>query len=116
MAVGRRATDNRAQDDITMMQTVTLVVMSVMTAPLSSVAMAALSGLRETSMAKDNATNVALQLGAASLQIVLLRRCTSLRVATTLRRCSSRGYNTAALQYYSSRCCDAMCGYDVAML
>ncbi len=31
MAVGRRATDNRAQDDITMMQTMTLVVMSVMT-------------------------------------------------------------------------------------
>jgi hypothetical protein len=54
--------------------------------------MAVLSGVHETSMARDNVMNVALQLGATSLQIVLLRRC-SLRcydvatcVAATLRR------------------------------
>jgi hypothetical protein len=37
--------------------------------------MAALLGVRKTSMARDNTTNVALQLGAAALQIALLRRC-----------------------------------------
>jgi hypothetical protein len=89
--------------------------------------MAALSRVHETSMARDNATNFALQLGVASLQIVLLRCCTcccdvaacvaatlrcyvwlqccgatvrvvaTLRVADDVRRCSSRGCNTAAL-------------------
>jgi len=72
--------------------------------------MAALSGVREMSMTRDNAMNVALQLGAVSLQIVLLRcttcccdvaalqlawlRCygATTRMATLLQCYSSRGY------------------------
>jgi hypothetical protein len=86
--------------------------------------MAALSGVRETSMARNNATNIALQLGVASLQIVLIWRCSSyccgavscdtaaLQVARW-RRCSLRACVAAALQlawltmlrHYNSHCC-----------
>jgi len=52
--------------------------------------MVALSGVRETSMARDNAMNVALQFGAPSLQIVLLQ-------CSKLRRCDVASYDAAAL-------------------
>lgn len=86
--------------------------------------------MRETSMARNNTTNVGLQLGAlrrynsqqrcnaqrcsvASLQLVLLRRCGATaiaRVVTKLRhlwRCNLRCYNTVTLWRCNSRYCDA---------
>jgi len=105
--------------------------------------MAVLLGVRETSMAKDNATNVTLQLGvtslrcctcycgaarvATTLQLVLLQRCgvascgapscdAAALQATTLWRCNSHGCNAAALWHYSSRCCTAVAGYNATAL
>ncbi|CAK9861748.1 unnamed protein product [Sphagnum jensenii] len=84
--------------------------------------MATLLSMRETSMAKNNATNVALQLVVASLQIVLLRCYTcyygAARVAAALqlallRRCDVVSCDIATLQvatlrHYSSCGCVVM--------
>ncbi|CAM6010309.1 unnamed protein product [Sphagnum balticum] len=56
---------NRAQDGRPMTSVVDVGrTQDARAAPLSSIAMAALAGVRETSMARNNATNVELQLGA----------------------------------------------------
>jgi hypothetical protein len=85
--------------------------------------MAALSGVRETSMAKNNATNTGCNLecsgttthnNATTRSVAVVRHYTcycdaTARVIATLRhcRCSSRYYNVATLWHYrcNSRCC-----------
>jgi hypothetical protein len=92
--------------------------------------MAVLSGVHETFMARDNATNIMLQLGrlrhcnsqqrcsaqccgAALLQIALLRWCgAAARIAATLQRsklwrCGVASYDTTTLRRSSSRGCNA---------
>jgi hypothetical protein len=74
--------------------------------------MAALSSVREMSMVRNNATNVALQLGAASLQIVLMQCCTcccgtTIRVVVALQ--------LALLWRYNSRCYGATTRVAVAL-
>jgi hypothetical protein len=83
-------------------------------APLSSIAMMMLSGVREMSMARNNVTNVTLQLGA-------LRRCNSQQRCNAqccgaaslqivlLQRCSSRCYDVATLQVATLRRCKLRC-------
>ncbi|CAK9207524.1 unnamed protein product [Sphagnum troendelagicum] len=104
MAVGRRATDNRAQDDITMMQTVTLVVMSSAPELRSDGGTIRLArdiyGKRQRDKRRATAwCCVATNRVAAALHFTLMRHCSS-------RCCGAVTHVTATLRRSKLRRCD----------